>query len=71
MGETGFIRTNKKPFLVVEGENLITLMAVAKVINESGLNAKVLMEYEVCRYEHGEKKTENRDDNVYDGGVKD
>ena len=47
MGERRLIRSNTKPKLVVECENLVTLMAVAKVINESGLNAKVLMEYDI------------------------
>lgn len=70
MSETGLERTNKKPFLVVEGDNLITLMAVAKVVNESGLKCKVLMEYEVCRYEHG-VKIEDRSENVHDGGKQD
>ena len=50
MSERMIRRTGKQPMLLVECENLCTLMAVANVINESGLNAKVLMEYEVCEY---------------------
>lgn len=35
------------PRLLVECENLVTLCAVAKIVNESGLNARVLLEYEI------------------------
>lgn len=57
MGERGLISSGN-PKLLVECENLCTLMAVAKVINESGLNAKVLMEYEVSEY-GGNKNAKN------------
>lgn len=66
MGERMLIPSGD-PKLIVECENLTTLMAVAKVVNESGLNAKVLMEYEVKKY--GEDKKRSKD--VHDGGVKD
>ena len=68
MGERMLIPSSS-PKLIVECENLTTLMAVAKVVNESGLNAKVLMEYEVKKYEHGENKSDTK--NVHDGGIKD
>lgn len=62
MSERMIKRTSKQPMLLVECENLVTLMAVAKVINESGLNAKVLMEYEVCEYGGGNhEKSEHED----------
>ena len=62
MAERMIRRTDKKPMLLVECENLVTLMAVAKVINESGLNAKVLMEYEVCEYGgNRDEKVEHKD----------
>ena len=67
MAERMIKRTGKQPMLLVECENLSTLMAVAKVVNESGLNAKVLMEYEVKKY--GEDKNSSKD--VQDGGDKD
>ena len=56
MSERMIKRTSKQPMVLVECENLCTLMAVAKVVNESGLNAKVLLEYEV--YDLGENKHE-------------
>ena len=63
MGERMLIPSGL-PKLIVECENLHTLMAVAKVINESGMGAKVLMEYEVKKY--GEKETKSED--VHDKG---
>lgn len=55
-------RTSKQPMVLVECENLCTLMAVAKVINESGLEAKVFLEYEVCELgENKHEKTEHED----------
>jgi hypothetical protein len=45
------------PRLLVECENLVTLCAVAKVVNESGLNARVLLEYELG--EKNEKSDSN------------
>lgn len=62
MAERMLVKSNKPPILVVECENLVTLMAVAKAINESGLNAKVLMEYEVSKYGgNNNEKTEHGD----------
>lgn len=61
MGERALIRTNKKPMLLVECDNPQALMAVAKVINESGLGAKVLLEYEVCEY-GGKQDAKNVED---------
>lgn len=62
MGERMIRRTDKKPMLLIECENLCTLMAVAKVVNESGLNAKVLMEYEVSEYGGSkDEKSEHED----------
>lgn len=49
MSERGLVK-HGNPKLLVECENLTTLMAVAKVVNESGLNARVLMEYDVVNY---------------------
>ena len=45
-----------KPKLIVECENITTLVAVADTINRSGLNAKVLMEYEILG-ENNEKSS--------------
>lgn len=63
MSERGLKRVGK-PKLLVECENLCTLLAVSKVINESGLNAKVLMEYEVSEYGG---KNENKHGDVENG----
>lgn len=65
--EKGLVRTNRKPFLIVESDSILTLMGIVDVLNKSGLNAKVYMEYEVKRY--GEDK--NNTDDVHDRGVKD
>ena len=47
------------PKLIVECENITTLMGVANVINRSGLNAKVLMEYDIVEYgKEGNRKNE-------------
>lgn len=57
MGETMFVKKKDAfPKLVVECENMHTLAAVAKAINESGLNAKVFMEYDIVHT--GERKNE-------------
>lgn len=61
MAERGLKKVGK-PKLLVECENLTTLVAVAKVVNESGLNAKVLMEYEIVEY--GGKTNENKHGDV-------
>lgn len=63
--EKGLVRTDRKPFLIVESESILTLMAIVDVLNKSGLDAKVYMEYEVKKY--GEDKSKN----VHDGGVED
>ena len=63
MAERMIKRTSKKPMLVVTGDNLQTLAAVAKVINESGLEAKVFLEYEVC--EVGGNSNEIKHEDVY------
>ena len=57
MGETMFVRKKDSlPKLVVECENMHTLAAIAKVINESGLNAKVFMEYDIVRTGNNDEK---------------
>lgn len=61
MAERGLKQVGE-PKLLVECENLCTLLAVAKVVNESGLNAKVLMEYEIVEY--GGKTNENKHKDV-------
>lgn len=63
--EKGLVRTDRKPFLIVESDSILTLMGIVDVLNKSGLDAKVYMEYEVKRY--GEDKSKD----VHDGGVKD
>lgn len=65
MGERGLVRTGRKPFLIVESDNLITLTGIVDVLNKSGLDCKVYMEYEVHRY--GEDKSKD----VHDGEHKD
>lgn len=61
MAERGLKETGS-PKLVVECENITTLMGVANVINRSGLNAKVLMEYDIVEYGAGDRKDERMDD---------
>ncbi len=63
--EKGLVRTDRKPFLIVESDSILTLMGIVDVLNKSGLDAKVYMEYEVKRY--GEDKSKD----VHDRGVKD
>ena len=62
MAERMIKRTNKKPMLVVTGDNLQTLAAITKVINESGLEAKVFLEYEVCEYGGGNHEKSKHED---------
>ena len=61
MAERGLERSGP-PKLIVECENITTLIGVANVINRSGLNAKVLMEYDIVEYGEGNRKNERMDD---------
>lgn len=49
MAERILERTGR-PKLIVECDNVQTLLGVAKVVNECGLNARVLMEYDIVEY---------------------
>ena len=61
MAERGLKKTGR-PKLIVECENITTLMGVANVINRSCLNAKILMEYDIVEYGEGNRKNERMDD---------
>ena len=61
MAERGLKKTGH-PKLIVECENITTLMGVANVINRSGLNAKILMEYDIVEYGAGDRKEDGHVD---------
>ena len=56
------LKKSGPPKLIVECENITTLVGVANVINRSGLKAKVVMEYDIVEYGAGDRKEDGHVD---------